>query len=172
MIPIFLKFVSINLAFAVRLSTTIRFSDWRKFSLLNISADIGIESANLVDQLLKSSNTVEVETVAVDEFLKKHEIKLVKNHFYKIPSYIIKSSFVIREPRVLVVFMLKLMVRPKGFEPLTFWSVVRCSIRWATSARFSKVRRRRDLNPRGGFTPLPLSRRVPWTGLGDASLST
>ena len=31
------------------------------------------------------------------------------------------------------------------------------------------VRRRRDLNPRGGFIPLPLSRRVPWTGLGDAS---
>jgi hypothetical protein len=25
------------------------------------------------------------------------------------------------------------------------------------------------LNPRGGFIPLPLSRRVPWTGLGDAS---
>ena len=31
------------------------------------------------------------------------------------------------------------------------------------------LRRRRDLNPRGGFIPLPLSRRVPWTGLGDAS---
>ena len=25
------------------------------------------------------------------------------------------------------------------------------------------------MNPRGGFIPLPLSRRVPWTGLGDAS---
>ena len=34
---------------------------------------------------------------------------------------------------------------------------------------FLSARRRRDLNPRGGFTPLPLSRRVPWTGLGDAS---
>ena len=31
------------------------------------------------------------------------------------------------------------------------------------------LRRRRDLNPRGGFIPLPLSRRVPWTRLGDAS---
>ena len=91
MIPIFLKFILKNLAFAVRPSTTSRFSGWRKFSILNISADIGIESANLVDQPLKSSNTVEVETVAVDEFLKKHEIKLVKNHFYKIPSYIIKK---------------------------------------------------------------------------------
>ena len=76
-----------------------------------------------------------------------------------------------------------ILVRSKGFEPLTFWSVVRCSIRWATSAfltlnlswflnlcfAYPTERRRRDLNPRGGFIPLPLSRRVPWTGLGDAS---
>ena len=37
------------------------------------------------------------------------------------------------------------------------------------SLKSYSLRRRRDLNPRGGFIPLPLSRRVPWTGLGDAS---
>jgi hypothetical protein len=36
------------------------------------------------------SNAVEGETLAVDEFLKVNKLKLTKNHFYNIPSYVIK----------------------------------------------------------------------------------
>jgi hypothetical protein len=73
-----------------------------RISLLHLDLDVYAPTKYVLDELwdrvveggivvFDDYNTVEGETVAVDEFLKKHKIKLVKNHFYKIPSYIIKK---------------------------------------------------------------------------------
>lgn len=73
-----------------------------RISLLHLDMDVYAPTKYVLDELwnrvveggvivFDDYNTVEGETVAVDEFLKKQKIKLVKNHFYKIPSYIIKS---------------------------------------------------------------------------------
>jgi hypothetical protein len=73
-----------------------------RISLLHLDMDVYAPTKYVLDELwnrvveggiivFDDYNTVEGETVAVDEFLKKHKIKLAKNHFYKIPSYVIKK---------------------------------------------------------------------------------
>ncbi len=71
-----------------------------------------------------------------------------------------------------------LLIRSQMLYPLSYERMFHCRsyckedivlTLWITKSKFLLPRRRRDLNPRGGFIPLPLSRRVPWTGLGDAS---
>jgi hypothetical protein len=64
------------------------------------------------------------------------------------------------------------MLYPLSYERLCYlpmvWHIGK-HISCCRKMNLLNLRRRRDLNPRGGFIPLPLSRRVPWTGLGDAS---
>ena len=75
---------------------------YTRISLLHLDMDVYAPTKYVLDELwnrvveggiivFDDYNTVEGETVAVDEFLKKHKIKLTKNHFYKIPSYVIKN---------------------------------------------------------------------------------
>ena len=76
---------------------------YTRISLLHLDMDVYAPTKYVLGELwnrvveggiivFDDYNTVEGETLAVDEFLKKHKIKLVKNHFYKIPSYIIKDQ--------------------------------------------------------------------------------
>lgn len=73
-----------------------------RISLLHLDMDVYAPTKYVLDELwnrvveggivvFDDYNTVEGETVAVDKFLKNNKIKLVKNHFYKIPSYVIKN---------------------------------------------------------------------------------
>ena len=75
---------------------------YTRISLLHLDMDVYAPTKYVLDELwnrvveggiivFDDYNTVEGETVAVDEFLKKHKLKLAKNHFYKIPSYVIKN---------------------------------------------------------------------------------
>lgn len=74
-----------------------------RIALLHLDMDVYAPTKYVLDEVwdrvvpggvlvFDDYNSVEGETVAVDEFLKARNLKLTKNPFYNIPAYLIKSQ--------------------------------------------------------------------------------